>query len=116
MISSQEGTEDRRPLGPFLLPARWRFDCSSADSAWAGGIAAGSAAGVGAGGGVDAAAGSGSRSAGDVGSGGAGVVDAEAGRDSAVTGTVADVLTGPAGRTSAGSAAGAGADSGCATA
>jgi hypothetical protein len=84
MISSQEGTEDRRPLALFLLPDRWRADCSSADSAWAGGVAAGS------------------------GSGCAGVVVAEAASDSAVTGVAAGVPTGPAGVTVAGSVAVAG--------
>jgi hypothetical protein len=32
MISSQDGTEDRRPLAFFLAAGRWRVDCSSADS------------------------------------------------------------------------------------
>ena len=36
MISSQEGTEDRRPLALFLLPGRWRADWSSVGSARAG--------------------------------------------------------------------------------
>jgi hypothetical protein len=86
MISSQEGTEDRRPLALFLLPGRWRADCSSADSAWAGGVSAGS------------------------GSGCAGVVVAEAAGESAVAGVAADVPTDPAGVTVVGSAAVAGSD------
>ena len=103
MISSQEGTEDRRPLAFFLLPGRWRADCSSADSAWAGGAAAGSGSAAG------LAAALRQARAGLAGCGGcAGVVVAEAAGDSAVTGAVADALTGSAGATVVGCCRGSG--------
>jgi hypothetical protein len=40
MISSQDGTEERRPFAVFLAPARWRFDASSAAGSAAGSAAA----------------------------------------------------------------------------
>ena len=56
MISSQDGTEDRRPRAAFRL---WRVACSPAASAWAGGTAsaggAAGAAGAAGGAGADAA-------------------------------------------------------------
>jgi hypothetical protein len=41
MISSQDGTEDRRPLAFFLAAGRCRADWSSADSDFSGEAAAG---------------------------------------------------------------------------
>ena len=52
MISSQDGTEDRRPLAFFLAAGRWRVDCSSADSD----LSAGAVPGVGSGSGDGLAA------------------------------------------------------------
>ena len=56
MISSQDGTEDRRPLAFFLAAGRCRVDCSSADS----GLSAGAGAGLGSGSGDALAATAGS--------------------------------------------------------
>ena len=55
MISSQDGTEDRRFLAFFLAAGRWRVDCSSAGADLSVGAAAGS--GSGSGDGLAAAAG-----------------------------------------------------------
>ena len=56
MISSQDGTEDRRPLAFFLAAGRCLVDCSSVDSDLSAAAAAGF--GSGAGDGFAAAAGS----------------------------------------------------------
>ena len=47
MISSQDGTEDRRFLAFFLAAGRWRVDGSSADSGLSAGAVAGSGSGSG---------------------------------------------------------------------
>ena len=57
MISSQDGTEDRRPLAFFLAAGRWRADWSSAGSDLLAGAVAG--LGSGSGDGFASAAGSG---------------------------------------------------------
>ncbi len=47
MISSQDGTEERRPFAVFLAPGRGRFDASSAAGSSAGPAAATAGAGAG---------------------------------------------------------------------
>ena len=55
MISSQDGTEERRPFAVFLAPARGRSDASSVAGSAAGSAAAAGADAAGADAGADTA-------------------------------------------------------------
>jgi len=91
MISSQEGTEDRRPLAFFLAAGRWRVDCSSAGADLSAGTVAGSGSGSGSGDGLAAAAGWGGAAAA---AGAAGVALAAVGAaDRPLTGSVDAAVT-----------------------
>jgi hypothetical protein len=93
MISSQDGTEDRRPLAFFLAAGRWRVDCSSAGADLSAGTVAGSGSGSGSGSGdgLAAAAGWGGAAAA---AGAAGVALAAVGAaDRPLTGSVDAAVT-----------------------
>ena len=92
MISSQDGTEDRRPLAFFLAAGRWRLDCSSADSDLSAGAVAG--LGSGSGDGLAAAAGWGCAAAA---AGAAGALAAVGAAVGPLTGSVDATVTDSAG-------------------
>ncbi len=89
MISSQDGTEDRRPLAFFLAAGRWRADWSSADSD----LSAGAVAGLGSGSGDGLAAAAGWGCAAAAAAGTAGALAAAGVAVGALTGSVDAVVT-----------------------